>query len=70
MMGAMTTVLGMIPLLWDILFAPLAVTIMFGLTLATGLTLVIVPVLYVTIYRIPSPSQEELARADSAGKKK
>lgn len=55
MMGAMTTVLGMIPLIWDILFAPLAVTVMFGLTLATILILVVVPIIYVTLYRVPSP---------------
>ncbi len=54
MMGAMTTVLGMIPLVWDDLFAPLAVTIMFGLTLATILILLVVPVFYVIIYRVPS----------------
>lgn len=56
MMGAMATVLGMIPLIWDVLFAPLAVAVMFGLTLATILILIVVPVLYVTFFRIPSPS--------------
>ena len=45
-LAVLTTVLGMIPLLWDAFFASMAVTIMSGLTFATLLTLVAVPVLY------------------------
>jgi multidrug efflux pump subunit AcrB len=51
-MAAFTTVLGMIPLLWDAFFAPMAVTIMGGLTFATILTLIVVPVVYSTIFRV------------------
>lgn len=51
-MAAFTTVLGMIPLLWDAFFAPMAVVIMGGLTFATVLTLVVVPVLYSTIFGV------------------
>jgi len=51
MMASMTTVVGMAPLLLDRLFASMAVTIMFGLTFATGLTLVFVPVLYELFFR-------------------
>ncbi len=54
-MAALTTVLGMIPLLADAFFVALAVTIMFGLSFATVLTLVVVPVLYVCFFRVPSP---------------
>ncbi|MFA7621523.1 MAG: efflux RND transporter permease subunit [Aminobacteriaceae bacterium] len=46
MMASMTTVLGMVPLFFDVLFSAMAVTIMFGLTVATVLILVVVPVLY------------------------
>ncbi|MDD3768016.1 MAG: efflux RND transporter permease subunit [Aminobacterium colombiense] len=53
LMAAMTTVLGMIPLYFDILFSALAVTIMFGLAFATVLTLIIVPVLYSVFLKIP-----------------
>lgn len=53
LMAAMTTVLGMIPLYFDILFSALAVTIMFGLAFATVLTLIIVPVLYSVFFKIP-----------------
>ncbi|WP_420546691.1 efflux RND transporter permease subunit [Curvivirga sp.] len=52
MMAAMTTVLGLIPLLPDVFFAPLAVTIMFGLGFGTILTLVVVPVLFAIFYRV------------------
>ncbi len=52
-MAAFTTVLGMIPLLWDPFFAAMAVTIMAGLTFATILTLIVTPVLYATFFRVP-----------------
>ncbi|QTX32086.1 efflux RND transporter permease subunit [Aminithiophilus ramosus] len=52
LMAALTTVLGMIPLYFDALFASMAVTIMFGLSFATVLTLLVVPVLYVLFFRI------------------
>lgn len=57
-MAAATTVLGMIPLLADAFFVAMAVTIMVGLTFATVLTLVFVPVLYAIVYRIPNPDAE------------
>jgi multidrug efflux pump subunit AcrB len=51
-LAAFTTVLGMIPLLADAFFGAMAVTIMGGLTFATILTLVVVPVLYCTFFRV------------------
>ena len=51
-MAAFTTVLGMLPLLWDAFFAPMAATIMGGLTFATFLTLVVVPILYCAIFGV------------------
>ena len=51
-MAAFTTVLGMIPLLPDVFFVSMAVTIMFGLAFATVLTLIVVPVLYAILYRV------------------
>ncbi len=50
-MAALTTVLGMIPLLTDVFFKDMAIVIMFGLSFATVLTLVAVPLLYVIAYR-------------------
>ncbi len=59
-MAALTTVLGMIPLLTDIFFRDMAIVIMFGLAFATGLTLFVVPLLYAVFYRArrPVPSAE------------
>ncbi|MFV1982876.1 MAG: efflux RND transporter permease subunit [Thiohalomonadales bacterium] len=51
-MAAITTILGMIPLLFDAFFSALAVTIMFGLGFATILTLIMVPVIYKQIYKV------------------
>jgi len=51
-LGAVTTILGVAPLLWDPFFKSMAVVIMFGLAFATVLTLVVVPLLYVVIFRI------------------
>jgi multidrug efflux pump subunit AcrB len=55
MLAAATTILGMIPLLQDAFFISMAVTIMFGLLVATVLTLVIVPVFYTIFFKIPNP---------------
>jgi hypothetical protein len=51
-LGALTTILGVAPLLADPFFNSMAVTIMFGLGFATILTLVVVPLLYVVLFRI------------------
>jgi multidrug efflux pump subunit AcrB len=51
-MAAMTTVLGMIPLLADAFFVAMAVTVMFGLAFATVLTLLVIPVLYTVLFKI------------------
>ncbi len=51
-MAAATTILGMAPLFPDAFFVSMAVTIAFGLGFATILTMVVVPVLYATIFRI------------------
>jgi multidrug efflux pump subunit AcrB len=53
-MAAATTVLGMLPLFQDPFFIGMAVTIIGGLSFATVLTLIVVPVLYATLYRLPS----------------
>ncbi|HAG52959.1 MAG TPA: MFS transporter [Alphaproteobacteria bacterium] len=51
-MGAITTILGLVPLLADAFFVDMAITIMSGLTFATVLTLIIVPVLYTMFFKI------------------
>ena len=58
-MSAVTTVLGMIPLIWDVMFGPMAVTIMAGLTVSTILTLLVIPVLTAIAYNVQIPEGDE-----------
>lgn len=51
-LAAITTILGMAPLLTDAFFADMSVTIMGGLSFATILTLIAVPVLYSIFYKV------------------
>jgi multidrug efflux pump subunit AcrB len=51
-LAAGTTVLGMIPLLPDPMFGGMAATIMGGLTVAAILTILLIPVLYATFYKL------------------
>jgi len=51
-LGVLTTVLGVTPLLWDPFFKSLAVVIIAGLSFATILTLIVVPVLYTLFFRV------------------
>ncbi|ANQ24283.1 multidrug transporter AcrB [Vibrio natriegens] len=53
-MAAVTTILGMIPLVFDAFFGSMAITIMAGLGFATVLTLIVVPVMFAILFRINS----------------
>ena len=55
-MVAITTVLGMIPLLKDPFFGAMAVCIMFGLSFACVLTMLVMPALYAVFYRVHEPA--------------
>jgi multidrug efflux pump subunit AcrB len=52
-LAAATTILGLIPLLPDVFFVNMAITMMAGLGFATILTLVIVPTLYAILFNVP-----------------
>ena len=51
-MASGTTILALIPLLFDSLFASMAATIMGGLLVATILTMVVLPATYAIFYKI------------------
>lgn len=53
-MGALTTAPGVIPLFCDAFFKSMAVVLVFGLTFAPILTLVVAPTLYAVFFRIRS----------------
>jgi len=59
-LAALTTVLGVIPLLQDALWVSMAMTIMAGLTVGTVLTMVLVPVLHTMVngIRVPAKSSK------------
>jgi len=54
-MVVLTTVLGMIPMLTDPFFGSMAVCIMFGLSFAAVLSLIVTPVLYAIFFKIHEP---------------
>ncbi|ACJ27401.1 Acriflavin resistance protein [Shewanella piezotolerans WP3] len=58
LMAAITTMLGMIPLLSDAFFGSMAITIIFGLGFASVLTLIVLPVTYTLMFRIPYPHKQ------------
>ncbi|WP_395340697.1 efflux RND transporter permease subunit [Ningiella sp. W23] len=58
LMGAITTILGVIPLFGDAFFKSMAVVLVFGLTFATILTLLVVPALYAVIFKIDNTESE------------
>jgi multidrug efflux pump subunit AcrB len=51
-MAAATTILGMAPLFLDAFYVAMAVTIVFGLLVATVLTMIVVPVLYAIFFKV------------------
>jgi multidrug efflux pump subunit AcrB len=55
MLAAVTTAMGVVPLLEDVFWIGRAITTMFGLTFGTILTMVVVPVLYGTLNRLQLP---------------
>jgi multidrug efflux pump subunit AcrB len=66
MLTAISTVLGFIPIAADVFWGPMAFAIMGGLFVATILTLIVLPALYVALFRIREPAQKA-AVADPPG---
>ncbi len=63
LLGSGTTVLGVIPLFFDAFFQSMAVVLVFGLSFATLLTLVLVPVVYAAVFGI---GEDETAQKSGA----
>lgn len=60
-LAAATTILGMLPLIWDAFFQSMAVTIMGGLAFASILTLVAAPVFYYAFFKRSAEAQAQPA---------
>jgi len=58
MLTAISTVLGMIPIAPTIFWGPMAYSIMGGLLVATVLTLIFLPALYITWFRVKEPTAD------------
>ena len=61
MLTAVSTVLGLIPIAPTVFWGPMAFAIMGGLLVATLLTLVFLPTLYVTVYGARAPARVRAA---------
>ena len=59
---AATAVLALIPLLGNDFFGPMATALMGGITVATVLTLFVLPALYALVFRVPRSAVQEPAR--------
>jgi multidrug efflux pump len=64
LLTAAAAILGMIPNAPTVFWGPMAYSIMGGLAVATVLTLVFLPALYVAWFRIKEPSPPEPASID------
>ena len=54
-MASVTTILGMLPLVTDPMYASMAVTIMSGLAMGTIITLALLPLFYTAFFHITPP---------------
>jgi multidrug efflux pump subunit AcrB len=64
LLTAAAAILGMIPIAPTVFWGPMAYSIMGGLAVATMLTLVFLPALYVVWFRIKEPAPREVDRVD------
>ena len=67
MLTAISTVLGFIPIAPDVFWGPMAFAIMGGLFVATILTLIVLPAMYVALFRIREPSHRPARRRACGG---
>ncbi|MBN8955215.1 MAG: efflux RND transporter permease subunit [Rhizobiales bacterium] len=65
LLTAAAAILGMIPIAPTVFWGPMAYAIMGGLAVATVITLVFLPALYVTWFRVHEPPREPDAPADA-----
>lgn len=64
LLGSGTTVLGVIPLFFDAFFQSMAVVLVFGLSFATVLTLIFVPVVYATLFKVTEDESASFVEPD------
>lgn len=52
LMASLTTIVGMVPLISDPMYGPMAITIMGGLAVGTLITLILLPIFYTVLFNI------------------
>lgn len=62
LMASLTTIVGMLPLIFDPMYGSMAITIMGGLTAGTAITLLLLPLFYTAMMRIHKPINKELEK--------
>jgi multidrug efflux pump subunit AcrB len=67
LLTAAAAILGMIPIAPTVFWGPMAYSIMGGLAVATVLTLIFLPALYVAWFRITEASPQQMDRVDLSG---
>ena len=60
MMGSLTTVLGVMPLFGDAFFKSMGVVLVFGLSFATLLTLIVVPASYAIFFNVKASERAKV----------
>jgi multidrug efflux pump subunit AcrB len=65
LLTAAAAILGMVPIAWNVFWGPMAFAVMGGLAVATVLTLVFLPALYVAWFRVALPPSSALTTAKS-----
>ena len=65
---AAAAILGMLPIALDVFWGPMAYAMIGGLAVATLLTLVFLPALYVAWFRLPVPKAADLGDVDDVGR--
>jgi multidrug efflux pump subunit AcrB len=63
LLTAAAAILGMLPIAREVFWGPMAYAVIGGLAVATTLTLVFLPALYVAWFRVKEPDGEEVRRA-------
>jgi multidrug efflux pump subunit AcrB len=67
MLAAISTILGLLPIAPTVFWGPMAFAIMGGLLVATLLTLIFLPTVYVTVFGNEKPAQPAPATAVATG---
>ncbi|MDE5869996.1 MAG: efflux RND transporter permease subunit [Muribaculaceae bacterium] len=59
LMASLTTIVGMIPLIFDPMYGSMAITIMGGLTAGTAITLLLLPIFYTVLMKVKKPKTDK-----------